>query len=78
MSHSEPIGVEIVCRDCKDGRHGCAGAWTGMGIEIHCVCDCVKKAAPQSDAVPSTTEASRLQPAESVQHPSHREGGRRT
>jgi hypothetical protein len=36
--------VEFVCRNCKEGGHGCPGYWTGLGLEIWCTCTCVAKA----------------------------------
>jgi hypothetical protein len=34
------VRVEILCADCKDGSHGCAGLWRGIGLEIRCSCRC--------------------------------------
>ena len=34
------IKVEFVCAYCKDGRHGCAKAWRGLGLDIPCCCSC--------------------------------------
>jgi len=34
------VSVEFACRDCRDGRHGCAGIWEGLGIKIRCTCYC--------------------------------------
>ena len=38
---SSLIKVELVCADCKSGKHGCPGHWIGLGLEIWCVCTCV-------------------------------------
>jgi len=37
------IKVEIVCTDCKESRHGCAGLWKGLGLEIRCYCSCIRR-----------------------------------
>lgn len=37
---SIPVKVEFLCADCKDGKHGCAKLWRGLGLEICCYCSC--------------------------------------
>jgi hypothetical protein len=37
------IKVKLICADCKEGRHGCAGLWRGLGLEIHCCCSCIRR-----------------------------------
>jgi hypothetical protein len=39
--NSSLIKVELLCADCKTGKHGCARAWQGLGLDIHCCCSCV-------------------------------------
>lgn len=36
------IIVDFVCKDCRDGRHGCAAIWEGHGLQIRCTCSCTK------------------------------------
>jgi hypothetical protein len=40
-SQTDLVKVEILCADCKDGNHGCAGLWRGIGLEIRCSCTCI-------------------------------------
>jgi hypothetical protein len=35
------IKVEFLCADCKNGKHGCAKLWKGLGLEIRCCCSCI-------------------------------------
>ena len=35
------VRVEFVCLSCKEGKHGCLGHRTGLGLEIWCTCICV-------------------------------------
>jgi hypothetical protein len=37
---SNLIKVKLICEDCKQSRHGCAGLWRGLGLEICCCCSC--------------------------------------
>jgi hypothetical protein len=37
---NNPAKVEFLCGDCKDGKHGCAKLWRGLGLEIRCCCSC--------------------------------------
>jgi hypothetical protein len=37
---NSPAKVEFLCADCKDGKHGCAKLWRGLGLEIRCCCSC--------------------------------------
>jgi hypothetical protein len=39
------IEIDFVCKNCSNGRHGCAGVWTGLGLKISCSCSCVKRVA---------------------------------
>jgi hypothetical protein len=39
------IQIDFVCKDCRNGIHGCAGVWTGLGLKVCCSCDCRKRAA---------------------------------
>ena len=34
------VKVEFLCADCKNGKHGCAKLWRGVGLEIGCYCSC--------------------------------------
>jgi hypothetical protein len=34
------VEVEFVCRNCREGKHGCPGYWTGLGLGIRCTCAC--------------------------------------
>ncbi|MDQ3969450.1 MAG: hypothetical protein M3275_13790 [Thermoproteota archaeon] len=40
-NESDLVKVEILCADCRDGNHGCAGLWRGIGLEIRCSCRCI-------------------------------------
>ncbi len=40
-NESDLVKVEILCADCKDGKHDCAGLWRGIGLEIRCSCRCI-------------------------------------
>jgi hypothetical protein len=52
------VRVEFVCESCKDGRHGCAGKWMGLGLEIRCSCNCLERAAKSARvAAPSPGSA---------------------
>jgi hypothetical protein len=42
--HEGTIQVDIVCRGCIDGRHGCARVWIGLGLKICCSCNCIRQA----------------------------------
>jgi hypothetical protein len=42
---SNSIQVDFVCKECRNGMHGCAGVWTGLGLKVSCSCDCTKRAA---------------------------------
>ncbi len=44
-ANSNSIQVDFVCKDCRNGMHGCAGVWTGLGLKVCCSCDCTKRAA---------------------------------
>jgi hypothetical protein len=35
------VKVEILCTDCREGNHGCAGLWRGVGLEVRCSCECI-------------------------------------
>lgn len=43
-SHNNIVIVEFVCRNCKEGKHGCPRFWIGLGLEIRCTCSCTEKA----------------------------------
>jgi hypothetical protein len=34
------VKVDFICLNCKEGKHGCARHWTGLGLEIRCTCYC--------------------------------------
>ena len=43
------VRVEFVCLSCKEGKHGCLGHRTGLGLEIWCTCICVLAAGSKSN-----------------------------
>jgi hypothetical protein len=45
------IQIEFVCKDCQEDRHGCAGIWKGLGLEISCDCNCEKAASSSSPSI---------------------------
>jgi hypothetical protein len=51
------IKVELVCSDCKEGKHGCGRLWRGSGLEIRCCCRCIDwrngKVAPAVEKIPN-------------------------
>ncbi|HKI09940.1 MAG TPA: hypothetical protein VKA09_16235 [Nitrososphaeraceae archaeon] len=34
------IQVELLCKGCREGKHGCAKLWMGLGLEVRCYCNC--------------------------------------
>ena len=38
--NNNAIQVELLCKGCRDGNHGCAKLWRGLGLEIRCYCSC--------------------------------------
>jgi|SRR5215208_1549540 hypothetical protein len=62
---SSLIRVELLCADCKAGKHGCAKAWRGLGLDIHCCCSCIdlstNVAAEGSESTGSVDDSKRNQ-----------------
>ena len=40
IKEGSSVKVEIACAECRDGKHGCAGIWEGLGLKIWCCCSC--------------------------------------
>jgi hypothetical protein len=38
--YNNAIQVEFLCKGCREGKHGCAKLWRGLGLEIQCYCSC--------------------------------------
>ena|SRR5215203_2659069 len=39
--YTKAIQVEFLCKGCREGKHGCAELWKGLGLEIRCCCGCI-------------------------------------
>jgi hypothetical protein len=54
-ANNSSITVDFVCKDCRDGRHGCPAIWEGYGLQIRCTCcsppteSCVKRSEKDSN-----------------------------
>ncbi len=56
------VQVQFVCKYCRDGRHGCARAWNGLGLEILCCCcDCGEGIQPSTTIISAQREVDEAQ-----------------
>jgi hypothetical protein len=56
IEEHDTVQVQFVCRDCRDGRHGCARAWKGIGLKISCCCNCGESPKPSITITSATRE----------------------